>query len=638
MNLTKLFTYLFIFSLISSTSAVLGNNIPLLAGVEVNATLDVRDNKVTVGDVFTFTITIEGATTPDEVNYPDFRDIRELTPFEQPISRTEMEWKNNRHSIVRSYTIRIRADDIGQVTIPPATVAFRNGAVWSSEPKTLTINDVPSVGDIGPVLSPITRDRAINDQLRGRYFLKAEVPEKAFVRQAIPIRIFLYRAESLPAPISHRPLQLPGGDDFFSIRPDQITDTPGSDRWESVTIDGQPFMRRLMETAYVLPTKAGRLTLNGPRYSLALPTAPANQRPPTASILGPRNAIDAELPMRPITVNVSPLPQRPSNALLQVVGDFDINMEVDAETVNQFDFVTVSLKIRGAGFLENLSQPDLGEIPGLGLLNREVDSRVLNIRGELANYRNFNYVYQALEHGTIRIPSFDIAIVDPNSGEQAVLSTNEVTLSVKPSEASSRVVASSRDGATDSVTTNRADVRRLGEDIGYIITDPLSRADLRSSLREPFYVKPWFWILQLIPLLGALAIGLVIVQQRIRESGDQSRYKTRKSRKLAIAALKKARENAASAQKDEFYTLLSHSIMDYVGNLIGRPAAGLTTEEAIETLHGMAISESTLDDLESLLQHSANMKYSPQSETTDDRMKLISKAENVLTALHEGSS
>ena len=147
-------------------------------------------------------------------------------------------------------------------------------------------------------------------------------------------------------------------------------------------------------------------------------------------------------------------------------------------------------------------------------------------------------------------------------------------------------------------------------------------------------MKPWFWLVQLVPLSLALLFGIVSVYSR-RTGAETTETRTRRARRAAQAALRDANKQLESAPRDQFYAELSNGVMNYIASMLDRSPKGLTAEEAAGQLRARGRREETVSRLEQLLSRFDSIRYSPAPDTPDTRREALGEVEGVMVALDE---
>jgi hypothetical protein len=607
---------------------------PLPPGISLGA--EVNPEKVVVGDRFEYSAIVNGNANIEAWKDPDLLQLKGLRIVMGPESINQMTIDRGRSVVVNRRRWQMEATEVGEFTIPSSQVKI-NGVYYETGAVKVIITDVPQLDqDLGSVLSARTQQPEINRQLQGNYFAKVEIPEKVYRGQAVPVDVYIYRTQKLPEFVSWQP-QDQQNDDF--IRPDVRDPRMMANRlnWETVKLGDHEFLRALLFTQYVIPTKTGKLKLLPPSLTTELPVVQRNtgQLDDVFDMMMARRTITAAMPMRPLEVEVLPLPDKPGEALMQVVGRAKVDVKVDRDKLPQRELLTLTITVSGEGFFDLLTQPKPLDLPNFAFLDSKTSSRRDMIKGLLFSEKKFEYVYQASQAGEATIPAMSFALFNPKAeaGEEPqVLQTSDALKVVVEAAASDAVLigGGAGSGGQSGAGGNKADARVLGSDVAYIDARPLSAAAIAGS--QVFYLRPWFWSIQLVPFLGSLGFGLYAVWRRNRK-GESDAERAKRGRRAAGEALKAARAKLSAGSRDEFYATLANGMLEYVASLLGRSAKGLIIEEAMEALQARGYSADAIGRLSDMLERCDAIRYSPAPDSPEVRELAIGGAESILVEL-----
>ncbi|MEO8377683.1 MAG: BatD family protein [Candidatus Sumerlaeota bacterium] len=612
---------------------------PLPPGITVTASVS-NDHPV-IGDQFQYTIEVIGGVGIDAWKDPDLTKLKGMRLRGGPDMRQEMNYVNGRSQMMSQQAYTLEATDIGEFIIPPGQVKI-SGIYYNTNQVKVTVGEVPKLaGDLGGIISAHSDSPEINRQLQGKYFARAETPDKIYRGQAVPVNIYIYRAEKLPAFTQCQILpDQNDGDDF--VRPNVRDPRMQSQQptWETVKYANQDFQRLLLYTMYIVPTKTGKLRFTPPTLSVDLPvlqkTGNSRNDPIMDMMMNFQRSIPVTLPMRSVDLEVSPIPDKPADALMQLVGRGKVDVKTDRQELPQRELLTLKISAIGNGFFDLISQPKAPELAGLSLIDTKSSSRMDITKGLLFSEKNFEYIYQASNAGELTIPPLTFDVFNPADGTSEVQHSDPIKVLVTASSAAAVQiggVASPALSGGANPAAPKAGAKVLGSDVSYIDVRPLSVAG--AGLLPNFYLQPWFWFAQFIPLLGAFGFGLTAVVRRNRRA-ESDEERARKGRKAAAQALKETRAKLDAGSRDEFYATLSNGVMKYIASLLGRSPQGLTSEEAVQKLSQRGFPPDVLSRLQSLLSMCDSIRYSPAEDTPEARKGVIADAETLLTDLTSG--
>ena len=576
------------------------------ASAQVTARID--PPKVVVGDTFRYVI--EAGARFEEASLP--KDMEgEVKMVSGPNSSTSMQYINGRQSMHVEMSWTFQAQSAGPIKFGPAQVVLGGKTLQTNAVEAEAI-PVPSqkVGTLGDVSSARTGNAALDGQLKGRLFSYTEIPGKIYANQAFQARTYLYRKADFNPSIAGITLAgMAGGRQFIRVD-DASFRVPGL-QWESVKIDGEAFLRAALEVSTLVPTRAGKTTLHGTAFQIVLQTSGSNrQRDPFFDSFFNRNLVEAQLPAYEQEVEISPLPEKPEGAIVQLVGNYQITSFADKKELSESDLLTLTIRISGTGYLQTVSMDGLPEFDGFSHINEEVDFQINEAQGDLITTKTFKEIVQANKPGEFEIPGLPFAVFNPKTEEQRVVSTQPIKITVNQAKDSSLQLA----GGTQSLA--RGEVREVGKaDILFIDTAPIGVMQIRST-EDPFYARPWYWILHGVALLLAgVAVAWTARARQLRS--DPLAYRARLAERRAHEALKGAERLKEGGSRGEFYSALAEGMLNCVAAITGREAAGLTAEEALAELRRQEVGEESLGQLRELLDRCDMMRYAPESSGGD---------------------
>ncbi|MBI1290343.1 hypothetical protein GC173_03765 [bacterium] len=621
---------------LSAQDVPAGTSAPLPDGVSIRA--DVDPPRVTIGDPFRYTVTIEGSATEQTFDAPGFAQTGALELISGPNSRNEFIYDGSRSVMRRSFTYTLKATKVGTVTIPPARLQFA-GRWFDTNAISLQVEDVPDLGKgMDQVISGKTNSPEINRELQGNYFALAEVPEVVYRGQPIPMTVYIYRAPSLVSFSRWERVKDASGSDFIIPQAQEPMDSQMLD-WQTVRFGDRDLVRAPLYTTWVVPTKSGDLRITPPYTRVYLSAQNRNSRRIEDLMFGP-GLIPVDLETRTMRVSVLEPPAKPADAALQVVGDLTARVTLDRmdektgkAEVPQRELVTLNVTIVGEGFLDLVTPPVLPDLPGLVAIDKKTSTKARVDGGRYMSQKNFEYIYQASQPGEVTIEPISFAMFNPTSGEQSVIKSAPISLTVTPSNTDSILVGGGPSStAATTAMVGKSGTKVLGGDVAYIDTAPLTGT---ATAGGPFYAHPWFWLLQLAPVLTAFGYGgWQLYRQSERTESPEAR--ARRIRREVETALAKANSIVESGSRDEFHALLATSLIGYVATRLHTSPMGLTIEAAAERLVAQGAPASAVDRLSALLGRCNSVRFSPAPDTPAARRELLAQAGEVLASLDKG--
>jgi len=216
--------------------------------------------------------------------------------------------------------------------------------------------------------------------------------------------------------------------------------------------------------------------------------------------------------------------------------------------------------------------------------------------------------------GRKTIPAIRLPHFVPGPGEYRVADSGELSLDV------GEAVPGAEEAAPPS-----AGISRLGTDIRYI-------REPRGTLAvapDPVYARPWFLVLQLVPLVG-LAVSWAWKRRRDTLAADHGLAKYVRASSRARKALREAR--AAGSDRAAVCSSVSRAVTDFIGDRLGVAARGMTLPEIEAELRAAGADDALVDRVRALLANCDLGRFAGGADTVDGAT-LLGEAEACLTAV-----
>lgn len=381
--------------------------------------LRVSDDRAYVGEPFTVEIVIESA---ESVRPPVFPDIPHCTV--QDVGRTsKLEIINNHVSQTVTFSYRLAPERPGELVIPPIELEL-DGKTFQTGQQVIQVRGADERPTIGT-------------NQAGDALLLAEVRTSAgrlYVGQHAPFTLTIW-------------IRIPGGvgarlsaRDLYSLLRNNRTGFgpfPEPLRAERRVLDlpdGKAEFFEYKTRADVFLDRVGPVELSDLAIVMDYPMRLSRE-----PFFGRLRIEDYEtIAIRPEVhaPDVRPLPTegRP-DSFTGAVGQYEINVYTDAQSVNVGDPIPLVIEITGSGPLDTLPGPRLAQQPRL-----TADFRVPaeTLSGKTAGRRRvFTQTVRAKRPDVSAIPPIEYAYFDPESGEYKVVRSRPIPIQVRSIETAS---------------------------------------------------------------------------------------------------------------------------------------------------------------------------------------------------------
>ncbi len=284
------------------------------------------------------------------------------------------------------------------------------------------------------------------------------------------------------------------------------------------------------------------------------------------------------------------------------IGQFQLKAAATPQMVNQGDPLTVKLVLSGTGNLQAVNAPVLQNSNGFKVYDPQRKSTTGPSNGEVS----FEQVLIPFNAQVKQIGPYVFSYFNPVAGKYQQISTPAIPVTVKANPAFNESPGMGNPGPSE----------RFGRDLVFIKDSP---GKLRL-IKERFYYQPWFWILQLFPLLGLGACFFHHKQRKLLQSDTPSARAIRAAN-FAKKQLEHAGRALATGNSERLLDELHLIIRNYLAEKYNLNAAGMTGD-VVDYLKGQEISESSLQKIKDFFAKYDFYRFTGTKMTGDDTKKM----------------
>lgn len=557
----------------------------LLAATAAHAEIEfyqtVDRNKVGTEDTFRLTIVVGDAPDGATVQFPAPNDFEVLSRSQS----TQMSYSlgaGNAGVIkrVQKYTLVLRANRAGKLTIPPAALStaqktYQTESIAVEVVKGRLQNDAPPPGrQPSPFPDPFGGFFGDDDPFAGipqppepdiprgssDTFLKASIDkESVYVGEQLNLSLYIYSRADLA---SVDAVSMPKLEGFLS----EDLDSPTQLAPEQRIISGVPYRAYLLRRRALFPLKAGELTIGAAEADITTGWLYQGSR-----VHRKGNALQ---------VKVKPLPRE---AVGLNVGKWRLSSEASQTTVQVGAPLQVKVLLEGRGNLKSAVMPKLSGPTALRIYEPTTTDKTLVKHGTFGGLRTQEYVVLPQQTGTFVLPALTMKFFNPEAGQVEESTTDPITLTVTPGAGgmNNAPVAAGGGGAAEAGPKNRLEAGGLKQ---------LRHTAQFESATRPLWSRAWFVPIAAGPFALTLAFGLYGVARRLTSSTDPVSAQRRKAR-AARARLAAAEKLRASGKTTDFYVEVEKALLTFLEARLSEPAAGLTREQLDRKMADAGVSE-----------------------------------------------
>lgn len=569
---------LFVFLLIAA---------PAAADVEVGARVD--RTTLDPGDTLNLVVSVKnGGGEVDVSAITDFKVIPRGT-------NTNMQFINGRSTREKLYNYLLIPKTNGRLIIPALAVQS-DGALYHTQPITITVNDQPTAG-----AAAISRD----------VFVDATLSNKApYVGQQIIYTFRLHNAVQ----IADARFQPP---EFNGFTAKEVKDR----RSVHKVINGREFAA--IEIFYVLvPLAPGATTIEPAllQAQVEVPGSHSRQQSPFDRFFDDPRFNRGAMQTRTfrtdtLQVEVQPLPAPDGGANFSgLVGRFELDARLDKAALKVGDSATLAVTIRGQGNIMDAQAIDLDLPAAFKTYADNPEEKIEMDRNGFHGQIIFRTALVPVKAGPVELPPLQLTYFDVTQNSYRTLSATLPALTIGKAD----------NAQGTPITITPAPLGQLKKQVAFTGRDILPPKEGLAAIEHQ---RPMHWgLFVLILLAPAMLFGSAVLVQRLKRQ-DQSPAAMMKVR--SRQALKAARAEKEAA----FLTHLYQALTAAIHAAAGRKGQALTWQEAETLLQQSGCNEQDARQAAQLLTTIESSKFSGARLNADQRSNLLDQVKKMTRKL-----
>ena len=599
----------------------------MVLGVMAQTLTGRAPSQVAVGEQFRLSYTIN---TQDVRGFRAGNIPEELEVLMGPSTSTQSSFQMvNGHTSSTSsvtYTYIVVATRNGTFTIPPAHCTVDGKTVTSNEIRIKVSGQAQQggrqqggrqsgggTGELRPAGSTISS---------GDLFIKVSA-SKQHVREQEPI-LLTYKVYTLVG-LTQLSGKMPDLKSFYT----REVPLPQEKSFKIETLNGRQYRTVTWQQYVMFPQATGKLEIPSITYDGIVAMQNRNIDPFEAFFNGGSGYIEVKKQIKApsITIQVDPLPQRPTN-FSGGVGSFDISASIDKTEVKANEAVNLRVVVSGVGNMKLLKQPVVKMPKDFDSYDAKVtDKTKLTVNG-LEGSIVYDFLAVPRHQGTFEIPAIEYTYFDTKSNSYKTVRTEPFTLKVAKGDGQTTVAS----------FAGQEDVKQLGSDIRYIHTGD---TDLHG-VNDFFFGSVTYWVSLAVLVVIFLSL-FIIFRHRAIENANIVKQRAGKANKVAVKRLKKAAKlmnatphsdhGSENAGKDgEFYDEVMRALWGYVGDKLNMPVDQLSRENITEQLSAYNVTDETIAQFIGALDECEFARYAP-GDATGNMNKVYDAAITAITQI-----
>jgi hypothetical protein len=572
---------------------------------ELTARSAVERADVFVGEPFVFQIQVDGSDAPEKLDVSHISDFAVESLGGQQNSSSSVTIINGRmtqdvrHGYIFSY--RLTPKRAGQLTIPAVTVKA-GGQTAATMP--LSINaSTPTETDDFKLRLALSSDRC-------------------YVGQPVTLTVTWYIGKDVEGFQFAAPFL---SDERFGVADAPLDIDPNQqDRYLRIPVGGGEVVgekgREKLEDKEYLIVRFRKILIPKAAGTIAIPQATVTcnalvsgqggrSRGPFDDFFGGMNRGAYKkfvTPSNEPTLIVQELPSqgRPAN-FTGLVGKYDISASAAPVEVKVGDPITLTVRVSGPDYLENVSLPALDTQPNLARdFKIPSDMAAAKIEGKA---KVFTQTVRAKSADVKAIPPIELPYFDAGNGAYLVARTQAIPLAVSPTR---EVTAHDAEGRA--VEASATELETWTSGIAHNYEGPSVLAS-QTAAGDGWDHSPIVWAILGLPPLAYLALLGAVAVARHRQADPGSRI----ARQAHGAFVRTLRELQSAGDPCEASAFALEALRQYLGAKLRLPPGALTYGDIREPLRTSGVSEEELDALRSVFERCEASAYAGAAMKSD---------------------
>ncbi|MBU1913011.1 MAG: BatD family protein [Candidatus Omnitrophica bacterium] len=587
---------------------------------DITISADTDRQEITLDGQVTLTITVSGNIS--NIPQPDIPDLKGFTSYSSGRSQN-LSIINGQVSSSVTFTYILVPNNTGDYTIGPFNINYK-GNTYSAGAINIKVlprssqAQAPSQPNIQPS-EPMDQGSS-QPQAGKELFIEAYVDKlRAYVNEQITLTFAVYQAVSLFDNPAYNP---PATTGFW------IEDMPPQKKYYKV-INGTRYLVTEIKTA-LFATSPGEFTIGPARLEVVLedtgrvlPKNPFDMfdRDPFSMF---RRGKPVVLQTDPIELEILPLPEQNKPADFKGdVGDFDIFLNVDKNTVEENQPVSLKIRIKGKGNIKTISSPGLPDIQDVKLYDSGSSENISKDDYVVQGDKVFEKMIIPKKAGSFTIGPIAYTYFDPVLKDYVYKRLHSVVINATKSkdEPSEKIDSTSP-------TASKEEVRLLKSDIAYIKTLPERFASKDNFL----YKNKIFLLMNILPFLILIAIYLFELYKN-RLKTDIGYARSLRARGAASKRLKAARNLANKNMVKEFYTEIYKAVIEYIADKLNIPHPSITKDSLEDKLTEIGLTGDIIGEVKILFDDCDMARFASAKFTKEDMSRTLKQAEGIVTGL-----
>ncbi len=333
---------------------------------------------------------------------------------------------------------------------------------------------------------------------------------------------------------------------------------------------------------------------------------------------GREESLTVNLPNKEIEIKPLPTSNRPLN-FSGAIGKFNAISSIDGDQIEVGDPIRFNFTVEGKGNFAAIPAPNLESNE-----NFKVGPPAFFYEGDeetkFEGKQNFEYIITPLKAGNLSLPKINFSYFDPYIEKYSSIFGDSIEIIVRPGE---KWIEQKEFSGNSQIPVQESELQSK-TDLFQTASDPGEWVD--SLMTKKLEMKPWFWGIQIVPLIGVISLAFFGVKKRNKIEEDFRLKKNNLHRKLNESVTHRDAVGFFRAFKD-----LTRMLTKNFDRSIN--AFALSNDELLSFFRKHKVEEDLICDIEEMLNLGESLEFAAESDQSSDFEKLNSKVSAIFKKL-----
>lgn len=580
---------------------------------EVNFIAAVDRNSVPLNGYFRFTIEVSGPIS--SINQPELPPLDDFNILAGPSESSSYQFINGKISASKSWSWTLQPRIAGELVIGSAVLKYKK-EILKTEPVKITVyqSGAPPPSGKPPPKTP-------SQQAQPERTAPGE-PEELFLR-AVPSKTTLVQGDAAIVEYklyfrvnisSYEITSAPRTTGFWS----EDFELPRQPLVFTEVIDGRRYQVATIRKIALFPAKNGQLEA-GPLevQCLVKEQRRSRFRDPFDSFFDDPffsnvYTVPRYVQSQSLKFNVLPFPNSGKPVDFSgAVGKFNLTAELDKDSVQTNDPVTLTVTIQGRGNIKMVPPPKLRIPADFEQYGPETSDAVNKSSGYVTGSKAFKYLLVPRFPGQHKISPISFSYYDPEGKRYITLESPEFT--VKAARGRDIIMPGG-------ISISPNEVKLYGSDIRFIKSEGRLRpAGVWLPLRTGYYS------MYIVPLILFIGAGIARANH-LRRNPEKARARN------AFRAARLRIDRAENQDAEKFYRDIAGGLKGFIADKKGISSASLVLEDQKTEIVECGVKPMTMDNLLKIVSECDLGRFAPLTQK-GERERLLQRAKNLLKVM-----